>query len=107
MEPSPAVFKRRLSRIAKGLAPPQGPLFKTSARADSQRRRLLFNASMCIGIMMSERIQYLQQQAAKARRLAKSIPDDEAANKLLKLAEEYEALAKQEQPEEDSKDTMH
>jgi hypothetical protein len=56
---------------------------------------------------MSERVQYLQQQALKARRLAKSIPDDEASKKLLKLAEEYEALAKREELEEDPQDTLH
>ena len=46
---------------------------------------------------MSERVQYLQQQAAKARRLAKSLPNDEVSKKLLKLAEEYDALAKKEE----------
>ena len=55
---------------------------------------------------MSERVQYLQQQAAKARRLAKSIPDDEASKKLLKLAEEYDALAKEEF-EENPPHTLH
>jgi hypothetical protein len=37
-EPPPAVYERRLSRIAKGLA--RDPLFNTCARKDSQRRRL-------------------------------------------------------------------
>ena len=55
---------------------------------------------------MAKRTPSLIEQAAKARRLAKSIPDDEASKKLLKLAEEYEALAKQELDEE-PKDTLH
>ena len=101
MEPAPAVFKRRLSRIAKG---PQGPLFKTSARADGPRRRRLL---LIAGIVMSDRAHFLYQQAAKARRLAKSIPDDKAATKLLELATEYEALAKDEADEADPGDTVH
>jgi hypothetical protein len=56
---------------------------------------------------MTEHVQYLYEQAAKARRLAKSIPDDEASRKLVKLAEEYEALAKQEEVDEDPEDTLH
>jgi hypothetical protein len=47
------------------------------------------------------------EQAAKARRLAASISDDDVAKKLLKLAEEYEALAKADVPEDDEKDTLH
>jgi hypothetical protein len=49
----------------------------------------------------------LYQQAAKARRLAKSVHDDKAATKLLEFAAEYEALAKDEPDEADPEDTVH
>ena len=55
---------------------------------------------------MSERVQKLHQQAAKARRLAKSIPDDEASKKLLELAKEYEAMARGEEDVDDPKSTL-
>ena len=56
---------------------------------------------------MAKRKQTLLEQAAKARRLAASITDEEASTKLRALAEEYEALAKQDDPHEDPPDTMH
>lgn len=56
---------------------------------------------------MSDRAHFLNQQAAKARRLAKSILDDKAATKLLELAAEYEALARDEPDEADPEDTVH
>jgi hypothetical protein len=56
---------------------------------------------------MAKRKSSMIEQAAKARRLAKSIPDEDASRKLLKLAEEYEALAIQEEEQTDLKDTFH
>jgi hypothetical protein len=56
---------------------------------------------------MAKRKLSLLEQAAKARRLAASIPDDEVAKKLLKLAEEYEALAKSDEPEDDEPNSLH
>jgi hypothetical protein len=56
---------------------------------------------------MAKRALTYREQAARARRLAKSIPDDEATKKLLKLAEEYEALAREEDDGDDPKDTLH
>ena len=56
---------------------------------------------------MAKRALTYLEQAAKARRLAKSIPHDEASIKLLKLAEEYEALAREEEEESKPKDTLH
>ena len=56
---------------------------------------------------MAKRTLTYLEQAARARRLAKSIPDDQAAQKLLKLAEEYEALAKADEAGDDPEDTLH
>ena len=56
---------------------------------------------------MAKRKSSTIEQAAKARRLAKSIPNEDASKKLLKLAEEYEALAIQEEGQKDLKDTFH
>jgi hypothetical protein len=56
---------------------------------------------------MTKRALTYLEQAAKARRLAKSIPDDQASTKLVKLAEEYEALAREDEQEREPKDTQH
>jgi hypothetical protein len=50
---------------------------------------------------------YLLEQAAKCRRLARSIPDNDIAQKLLALADEYEAKADCELEEYNSDETVH
>ena len=55
---------------------------------------------------MTERKLSKVEQAAKARRLAAHIPNDEIAKRLLKLAEEYEALVREEE-ESDPPDSLH
>jgi hypothetical protein len=55
---------------------------------------------------MAKRALSLIEQAAKARRLAASVPDDAIAKRLLELAQEYEALAKQDEAD-DEKDPLH
>lgn len=56
---------------------------------------------------MTKRTPSLLEQAAKARRLASSITDEEVAQKLRALAGEYEALAKQDEPPDDPENTAH
>ena len=56
---------------------------------------------------MATRKPSLLEQAAKARRLAASIADEEVSKKLRALAEEYEALAKQDEPPDDPENTVH
>ena len=56
---------------------------------------------------MAKRTISLLEQAAKARRLAKGIPDDEIAQRLLELAAEYEAPAKEDEKQRDDKPTRH
>jgi len=43
---------------------------------------------------MDTDIPHLRQQAARCRRLAAGIPDDQARDRLLQLAQEYEARAR-------------
>jgi hypothetical protein len=56
---------------------------------------------------MAKRSLTYREQAARARRLAHAIPEDEASKKLLTLAEQYEALANEEDAEDNPEDTLH
>jgi hypothetical protein len=59
---------------------------------------------------MTTRAKFLYEQAAKCRRLAKSIPaEGESAVKLLELADEYEELAREAEAQDGSppKETLH
>jgi len=58
---------------------------------------------------MSKRVEELYYQAGKCRRLARSIDDKEMVTKLVKLADEYVKMAREEEADEaeQSKNTTH
>jgi hypothetical protein len=55
---------------------------------------------------MSEVVRFLNQRAAKARQLAETLSNEEAVATLLKLAEQYDTLAR-EKAEKEGKETWH
>ena len=55
---------------------------------------------------MSKAVQFLFERAAKARQLAQTLPDEEAVATLLKLADLFDALAR-EQVERERGQKLH